>query len=355
MSIINDDMPLDSGVEPFDEETAEGDYVQMNEPPPEDTISPRVAESHVASAAVILMGSVLGVYIRHCMQEPSEYGYYSYLFPNFAGSAVAGYLKKTGGRIWYNSIITGMVVGMCGSLTTFSSWQKAAGGLIGPVHLDSFWHNLYLWGQIEMTGLAVGIGGYDIGWYLGSTWDERRPAKLRPVCPVREKRQLRIKVSFDAASIIASFLVTGLLTGLTIYHTSSLLIALCTGPPAAWLRWAFSHNLNPLCSTFPVGTFTANILASALLATVFVLQLNVVGRGTFCTFLSGFGDGFCGSLSTVSTFVAEIRSMSSPHRALVYAFTSMLVSQGIFLGIIGIYRYASDLSMYHEGSACSSP
>eukprot|EP01064_Diplonema_japonicum_P036962 TRINITY_DN8512_c2_g1_i2.p2 TRINITY_DN8512_c2_g1~~TRINITY_DN8512_c2_g1_i2.p2 ORF type:complete len:118 (+),score=23.82 TRINITY_DN8512_c2_g1_i2:41-355(+) len=79
-----------------DEEATDISYEELRVEQPGSTDSAREdhKENHAASAAVILIGSVLGVFLRHCMQEPSEYSYYSYLFPNFVGSAVAAFLKK---------------------------------------------------------------------------------------------------------------------------------------------------------------------------------------------------------------------------------------------------------------------
>jgi fluoride exporter len=85
--------------------------------------------------------------------------------------------------------------------------------------------------------------------------------------------------------------------------TTALLVALgaAVGAPARFLtdRWVQSRH----DSVFPWGTFTVNVVAS------FVLGLVIGGAaagGVPTPVVIGLGTGFCGALSTYSTFGLEI-------------------------------------------------
>jgi CrcB protein len=81
-------------------------------------------------------------------------------------------------------------------------------------------------------------------------------------------------------------------------------------PPGTMLRFALSRlNSRPgLLDRFPIGTFLANMLATLVLAGVFAEQ-HRIGSGVRCNAMYAIQQGFCGCLSTVSTFAVEARSV----------------------------------------------
>lgn len=85
----------------------------------------------------------------------------------------------------------------------------------------------------------------------------------------------------------------------------------------------------------PVGTFTANVLGSALLAAFHVLQsLGSPLSPNACSLLQGLSDGFCGCLTTVSTFAAETRELGK-WKACRYAVISLVAGQVAMVVILG--------------------
>jgi CrcB protein len=124
----------------------------------------------------------------------------------------------------------------------------------------------------------------------------------------------------------------------------SVTFALLLGPPGTMLRYALS-KLNAKLrwqGRFPIGTFIANMLATAVLAGVYAGQRSP-GKGgrtssltvTGCNALYALQQGFCGCLSTVSTFVVEVKSIQRTRWKWIYAGGSVLLGHLLILAIVG--------------------
>jgi CrcB protein len=84
----------------------------------------------------------------------------------------------------------------------------------------------------------------------------------------------------------------------------SALLAVGTGASfGAWLRWWLGLRLNPLFPTLPLGTLAANLIAAYVVG---VALGAITGNLAFPPRARLFVvTGFCGGLSTFSTFSAE--------------------------------------------------
>jgi fluoride exporter len=114
--------------------------------------------------------------------------------------------------------------------------------------------------------------------------------------------------------------------------TAALLFAF----PGTLTRYTLSIRLNPLLKGFPMGTFVANAIGTGLLAAFHVIQgieVNSISNNT-CSLLQGLGDGYCGCLTTISTFAVEILSLKGWAK-LRYVAMSWIVGQVLFLAIYG--------------------
>ncbi|KAJ5433409.1 uncharacterized protein N7458_012565 [Penicillium daleae] len=105
-------------------------------------------------------------------------------------------------------------------------------------------------------------------------------------------------------------------------------------------RFYISMLLNSRVPSFPLGTFTVNMLGTAVEGLCYDLQ-HVSGLGavvpaalTGCQVLQGVMDGFCGSLTTISTWVAELNGVARRH-AYVYGVMSVGVGLGLLVVIMG--------------------
>ncbi|KAK5938391.1 hypothetical protein PMZ80_009361 [Knufia obscura] len=90
-------------------------------------------------------------------------------------------------------------------------------------------------------------------------------------------------------------------------------IPLLLAPPGCILRYYLSKHLNrPSSPNFPIGTFAANIFGTLILGMAWDLQhARSIGgsSGNACAVLLGVQEGFCGCLTTVSTWVVELNGL----------------------------------------------
>jgi CrcB protein len=116
-------------------------------------------------------------------------------------------------------------------------------------------------------------------------------------------------------------------------------------PVGCLLRFYMSLSLNSQIPSFPLGTFCVNIFGTAVLGMAFDLQhVGVGGAGVgggrvACQILQGIMDGFCGSLTTVSTWILEIATLRNRH-AYFYAFSSVAAGLSILVAVMGGVRWS---------------
>jgi len=122
--------------------------------------------------------------------------------------------------------------------------------------------------------------------------------------------------------------------------TAALLFAF----PGALTRYLFSLYLNPRIEGLPLGTLSANLTGTALLGTFHVLQnLQSPVSWSACSLLQGLGDGYCGCLTTISTFAVEMRGLKWT-RAACYGAISWGCGQIFLLLIMGSSMWAGGVA-----------
>ena len=114
--------------------------------------------------------------------------------------------------------------------------------------------------------------------------------------------------------------------------------------PGTLSRYLLSINLNPTIRLFPLGTFAANAFGSALIGVFHVLQSTQTPPSpNACAVLQGLIDGYCGCLTTVSTFATEVTTLS-PKKAWFYVVLSWVTCQLLLLVILGPSYWAGHVS-----------
>lgn len=128
------------------------------------------------------------------------------------------------------------------------------------------------------------------------------------------------------------------------------IFALVFAPLGCLLRFYTSLKLNALVPAFPLGTFAVNMLGTAVESMCFDIQhvgvgvKGVVGGGLVgCQVLQGVMDGFCGCLTTISTWVGEIRGLRRRH-AHIYGLCSIVGATCLTIAIMGSVRWTVGFS-----------
>ncbi|KAF8852274.1 hypothetical protein BDZ45DRAFT_678454 [Acephala macrosclerotiorum] len=119
--------------------------------------------------------------------------------------------------------------------------------------------------------------------------------------------------------------------------------ALVFAPLGCLGRFYASIYLNGKISSFPLGTFVVNIFGTAILGMSYDLQHVPLGGAIGCQVLQGIEDGFCGCLTTISTWVSELNSLRR-RNAYRYGAASVVVAFCFLLVIMGSLQWTKGFS-----------
>lgn len=117
------------------------------------------------------------------------------------------------------------------------------------------------------------------------------------------------------------------------------LFALVFAPVGCLLRFYVALHLNGKIQSFPLGTFAVNIFGTAVESMFYALQHAPVGGRVDCQVLQGLMDGFCGCLTTVSTWVAELKGLRLRH-AYIYGVVSVATGVSLTVVIMGPVQWS---------------
>ena len=164
-------------------------------------------------------------------------------------------------------------------------------------------------GKIFFT-LSISMASLFLGIHIGTTLLPVIP-KLRPPSSAMQYAVTIISVLVYGATFPAYFCLSA-----SFRHQAT--AALLFSFPGTLTRYVLSILLNPRFKLLPVGTLVANEFGTSLLAMFHALQglRSPVSPGA-CSILQGLDDGYCGCLTTVSTFVSEMRVMEKWERIVV--------------------------------------
>lgn len=124
------------------------------------------------------------------------------------------------------------------------------------------------------------------------------------------------------------------------------LFAVVFAPVGCLVRFYISSRLNDKIDGFPLGTFVVNMLGTLVMAVAWDLQRaplgpkSAIGGGQLsCQVLEGVINGFCGCLTTVSTWVLELSTIRR-RNAHIYGLASMAVGLALSIVIMGTMKWA---------------
>ncbi|KAF2723624.1 hypothetical protein K431DRAFT_282721 [Polychaeton citri CBS 116435] len=316
------------------------------------------------------------------------------LWANVGGSLVMGFLtedQRLFGNAWAVGtdkgaaskvkktipLYIGLATGFCGSFTSFSSFQRdiflaLSNNLPAPINhpytggtptsstiSDTVTRNggysFEALLAVIFSTLALSLGALYVGAHLSLA--------LQPHIP-----RIPIRLTRNVLDPLTVFLGWGCWLGAVFMAIwppdrpsgpssrgswadeswrGEVIFALVFAPLGCLLRFYASLKLNGLVASFPLGTFGVNMLGTAIEGMCFDIQhVGVGGSGSGiagggrvgCQVLQGVMDGFCGCLTTVSTWVAEIDGLKRKH-GYIYALGSVIAGLCLMVVIMGSVRW----------------
>jgi len=249
------------------------------------------------------------------------------IWANFSGSAVMGFLVADA-RVFRPGRATlplymGLTTGLCGSFTSFSSFEFETFRLLAG--RGSGGNAFMAAAAYVIATLALSLGGLQFGAHVSHA--------LRRTLVAIPERALPV-LDWIAVPLAVACWVAALVTAIVIPRWRGEVLWACVlSPPGAYARFWISRRLNPTLHSFPVGTFTCNIAGTLVMAGLSIGMGRSPGVDG-CGVLRGVASGFCGCLTTVSTFVVELRGLSV-HGAYRYAAWSVSVGLAAMLVMLG--------------------
>lgn len=247
----------------------------------------------------------------------------------------------------------GLATGFCGSYTSFGTFIRdaflAMSNDLGTGVARSRGYSVVAPLGVVIMNLLFSCGGYAFGTHIHALGRSR-------MAPLDPKLTSRIIIPSLAglgamswlAVVVLSFVPTA--SGRADYHPPppwrTIVYSLALSPIGTFIRYTAGLYLNPKFPRFPLGTFLANIVGTVLLGLFFDLQhsTSLHHRSVLaCHILTALMDGFCGCLTTVSSFVAELAGLKlvDGYR---YGSVSVVASLCALVVVMGSSRWSSGWS-----------
>jgi fluoride ion exporter CrcB/FEX len=175
--------------------------------------------------------------------------------------------------------------------------------------------------------LALSIASFDLGVHLGKRFKVRLPIPS----PSSPSARWIITLLSIAVYVLTIPLFVHLNHSWRPLATAALMFSFI----GTLSRYILSAQLNRRFKVFPLGTLLANEIATAVLAMCHIVQRDPSPPSPVaCSILQGLIDGYCGCMSTVSTFASEVRTLQGK-RSWQYVAVSLGLGQAILLVTLG--------------------
>ncbi|CAG8017357.1 unnamed protein product [Penicillium olsonii] len=323
----------------------------------------------------------------------------SVLWANVGGSMVMGFLsedknlftikkpgpKKTDDETFQQEVdsppkktiplYVGLTTGFCGSFTSFSTFIRdiflatinSVPAPLGKYSAISLFksppamarapnggHSFMAILAVLFTEIGLSLAGLFLGAHLAIGLSPWTPSLPRKLLNMLNPLILILAILSWVAVICLVILLPHYGRDSTIWSAElwrgPVLFSLVFAPIGCLARFFLSLKLNARIPSFPLGTFVANVAGTMVLGMAYSLQhasisVSSLGGGSVngCQVLQGIMDGFCGCLTTVSTWVLELSGLRRRH-AYLYGLISIVVAYCALVVEIGSLKWTLGLT-----------
>ncbi|GMK56700.1 hypothetical protein CspeluHIS016_0305400 [Cutaneotrichosporon spelunceum] len=299
-----------------------------------------------AHYASLVLSSMLGTLIRLGLNAMGDYDG-RVIFPLAWAQGVGcgimglGAARKAEVAWIYPPITTFVTTGVAGSTTTFSSWMLEGFEAFADTPAGPF--------QKTVNGVAYSLATFAVsyaGIVLGEQVSSFFPSLPRPRPRPSSSGRHSLSPAPLADGLMFLLALASYAAAFAMYFAAPrswrerAVFALLLSPPGAMIRYALSklNTRSVFVRRFPIGTFIANMAATLVIGGVYAAGYRPADVSA-CDAFHALESGFCGCLSTVSTFVVEARNLR--HRwAWGYVLGSVVVGHLMILATAGGVRWA---------------
>ncbi|KAK5060125.1 hypothetical protein LTR84_010009 [Exophiala bonariae] len=296
----------------------------------------------------VLWANLGGSFVMGFLIEDRQLFQQEWGSPDFnAPAANHGKVKKT------IPLYIGLATGFCGSFTSFSSFMRDAFLALtnalqspsptSPYHTDpvissrSAGFSFLALLAILIVHPAISLSALQVGAQMALI-----SQPILPTIPFKPGRKILdpLGVLLGFGCWLGAVFMAIWPPGNDVHWRFRAVFPLVFAPLGCLLRFYASKHLNAKIPSFPLGTFVVNIFGTIILGMAFDLQhARSIGAtdSTSCAVLQGVMEGFCGCLTTVSTWVAELQGLRRRH-AWIYGMVSVgvgLTSMVVIMGSMG--------------------
>jgi len=294
-----------------------------------------IFENHIAVIAALFIFSYIGTLIRVYVQIGLTYigePVASIIYPQFIGCIIMGIATDMKSKIdpHAHTLFTGITAGLCGSITSFS-------GVISGSAQQYFNTGGYTREKIQsvigglsivLLGFGIGYVGFVMGRHLGRALNKghtKENFRLTYAPPVWFKRQSLTKSDIFIFIVALGMIASVICVGIRVHTKRNIIYTVIFAPAGTLIRRLFSY-LNLKHKKFPIGTFIVNMAGSAIVTILYLLPGVTQIHPYQCDIIAGLVDGFCGCLTTISTWIVEVSFLKTKN-SYIYGGLSILIAE----------------------------